>query len=67
MPKFTAEQLRKITADIFEAAGVPKTESEILSKHLVEANLFTSFTDDFVLRARVDSHGVIRIPQYGFA
>ena len=53
MPKFTAEQLRKITEDIFEAAGVPKTESEIVSQHLVEANL-----------AGVDSHGVIRIPQY---
>ena len=53
MPNFTPEQLRKITADIFEAADVPGEEAQIVSQILVEANL-----------AGHDSHGVIRIPQY---
>ena len=53
MPTFTAEQLRTIGVNLFEAVGVPKRESEIVCQHLVEASL-----------AGVDSHGVIRIPQY---
>ncbi|MBI1930779.1 Ldh family oxidoreductase, partial [Candidatus Poribacteria bacterium] len=53
MPNFTAQQLRQMTADIFEAAGVPGEEAQIVSQLLVDANL-----------AGHDSHGVIRIPQY---
>ena len=53
MPNFTQEQLEKITADIFEAGGVPSGEAAIIAELLVASNL-----------AGHDSHGVIRIPQY---
>ena len=53
MPSFTEQQLNKIAADIFEAAGVARGEAEIISELLVAANL-----------AGHDSHGVLRIPQY---
>ncbi|MCZ6681208.1 MAG: Ldh family oxidoreductase [Candidatus Poribacteria bacterium] len=53
MPSFTPQQLRKITADIFEAANVPSEDAQVVSQLLVDANL-----------AGHDSHGVIRIPQY---
>ncbi len=53
MPNFTPQQLRKITANIFEAANVPGEEAHIVSQLFVDANL-----------AGHDSHGVIRIPQY---
>jgi uncharacterized oxidoreductase len=53
MPNFTEQQLNNIAADIFEAAGVPRDEAEIISELLVAANL-----------AGHDSHGVLRIPQY---
>ena len=53
MPNVAPERLRKITADIFEAANVPAEEAQIISEILVDANL-----------AGHDSHGVIRIPQY---
>ena len=53
MPNFTEQQLNQIAADIFEAAGVPRDEAEIISELLVDANL-----------AGHDSHGVLRIPQY---
>ena len=38
---------------IFEAAGSSKQEADIVAQHLVESSL-----------AGVDSHGVIRIPEY---
>ncbi len=53
MPNFTQEQLQKITADIFEAGGVPRDEAAIIAELLVASNL-----------AGHDSHGVLRIPQY---
>ena len=53
MPNFTQAQLQKITADIFEAGGVPRDEAAIIAELLVASNL-----------AGHDSHGVIRIPQY---
>ena len=53
MPNFTQNQLQKITTDIFEAAGVPSDEVEVIGELLVASNL-----------AGHDSHGVIRIPQY---
>ena len=53
MPNVAPEQLRKITANIFEAANVPAEDAQIISEILVDANL-----------AGHDSHGVIRIPQY---
>ncbi len=53
MPTFTADQLRRISRDIFQAVGSPKDEAETLTDFLVLANLMGH-----------DSHGVIRIPQY---
>ena len=53
MQNFTPEQLRKVTSDIFKAAGIPDEDAQTISQLLVDANL-----------AGHDSHGVIRIPQY---
>src|SRR5690242_12135241 len=48
-----AERLRKFAQDIFEAAGSAPADAAIVADHLVDANLLG-----------VDSHGLIRIPQY---
>jgi uncharacterized oxidoreductase len=48
-----AERLRRLTADVFAAAGCSADESARIAYHLVEANLTGH-----------DSHGVIRIPRY---
>ena len=53
MPNFSADQLEKTGASIFEAAGVPANEAQVVAESLVKSNL-----------AGHDSHGVIRIPQY---
>jgi hydroxycarboxylate dehydrogenase B len=53
MPILSAEQLSKVGADIFEAAGVPADEAQVVAESLVKSNLTGH-----------DSHGVIRIPQY---
>jgi uncharacterized oxidoreductase len=53
MPKIPSEQLRSLSLDILHAAGVPEPDAEIVGNHLVESNL-----------AGVDSHGIIRLPQY---
>ena len=53
MPIFSADQLEKAGVSLFEAAGVPSDEAQIVSESLVKSNL-----------AGHDSHGVIRIPQY---
>jgi hydroxycarboxylate dehydrogenase B len=45
--------LRNITAQIFTKMGSSKEEAEIVANHLVDADLFG-----------VDSHGVIRVPEY---
>jgi len=53
MPIFSADQLNKVSASIFKAAGAPADEARVIAKSLVNSNL-----------AGHDSHGVIRIPQY---
>jgi uncharacterized oxidoreductase len=53
MPLLSAQQLRNLGAEIFEALGAPKKEAKLVSSLLVEANL-TGF----------DSHGIIRLPNY---
>ena len=53
MPTFTADELKGIAIDNFERLGVPSEEAEIVADHLIEASL-----------SGVDSHGVLRIPQY---
>jgi uncharacterized oxidoreductase len=53
MPNFTSAYLEKLTTRIFEANAVPSDEAALVAKELVYANLLG-----------MDSHGVIRIPQY---
>ena len=53
MPIFSADQLEKLGARIFEAAGVPEDEAQIVAESLVKSNLTGH-----------DSHGFIRVPQY---
>jgi len=53
MPVLSAQQLRNLGTEIFEALGAPKNEAKLVSNLLVEANL-TGF----------DSHGIIRLPNY---
>jgi LDH2 family malate/lactate/ureidoglycolate dehydrogenase len=53
MPKVAAERLAEIGRALFEAAGTPPAEAEIVMRHVVAANL-----------AGHDSHGVIQIPTY---
>ncbi len=50
---FRHEALHRLAADIFEAAGAPGGEAEIVAEHLVSASLLG-----------YDTHGVMRIPQY---
>ncbi|MDD5017416.1 MAG: Ldh family oxidoreductase [Eubacteriales bacterium] len=47
------ENLFLYGVEIFEKAGVPSTEAKVVMEELVKSNLYG-----------VDSHGVIRIPQY---
>ena len=53
MPTLTAETLTALARSLFEAAGVPAADAEVVSNSLVDANLCGH-----------DSHGVMRIPQY---
>jgi uncharacterized oxidoreductase len=53
LPTFKADQLRRVSSDIFEGLGTPREDAELVADLLVEANL-TGF----------DSHGVIRLPIY---
>ena len=53
MPIITAEKLETIGRRIFEAAGASPEEAETVVAGIVRANL-----------VGLDSHGVIRIPQY---
>jgi hydroxycarboxylate dehydrogenase B len=53
MPIVSSADAHKLTSDIFQACGSPPEEANIVADHLVNANL-----------CGVDSHGVIRIPQY---
>ena len=51
--RIQADPLRRLTAEVFTAAGCSAEESGCIARHLVEANLTGH-----------DSHGVIRIPRY---
>jgi uncharacterized oxidoreductase len=53
MPTLAPEQLHATGMAIFQAAGAPEAEAQIVMEHLVGANL-----------AGHDSHGVILIPAY---
>lgn len=53
MPLVSSTYAHKLTVDIFRACGSPPEEARTVADHLVTANL-----------CGVDSHGVIRIPQY---
>jgi hypothetical protein len=53
MPKIPAERLTEIGQALFEAAGAPPAEAELVMRHIISANL-----------AGHDSHGVIQIPTY---
>jgi hydroxycarboxylate dehydrogenase B len=53
MPAFRPDSLRLFAQKIFEACGTPAADAAIVADHLVSSNL-----------CGVDSHGVIRIPQY---
>src|SRR6516225_138782 len=53
MPKIAAERLILIGQALFEAAGTPRAEAELVMRHIVGANLVGH-----------DSHGVIQIPTY---
>ncbi|MCS7020477.1 MAG: Ldh family oxidoreductase [Gemmataceae bacterium] len=53
MPVFSADTLRQLCQVIFQAAGVPPAEADVVARSLVQANLCGH-----------DSHGVLRVPQY---
>ena len=53
MPRFSAESLRRMCADAFEAAGFARTDAERVGRLMVESNLTGH-----------DSHGVRHIPVY---
>lgn len=53
MPTKDPNYLRRLTEAVLEAAGASKDEAVSVAEHLVTSNLFG-----------VDSHGVIRIPEY---
>jgi uncharacterized oxidoreductase len=53
MPALRPDLLRQFTQNVFEACGTPAPDAAIVADHLVNSNL-----------CGVDSHGVIRIPQY---
>jgi LDH2 family malate/lactate/ureidoglycolate dehydrogenase len=53
MQRYPATFLRTIATDVFAAIGTPTEEAAIVAEHLVASNL-----------VGLDSHGVVRIPQY---
>ncbi|HTV43745.1 MAG TPA: Ldh family oxidoreductase [Stellaceae bacterium] len=53
MPKVAAERLAEIGRALFEAAGTPPGEAEIVMRHVIAANL-----------AGHDSHGILQVPTY---
>ena len=53
MAKLPPDRLRRFTQQVFEACGATSSDAAIVASHLVKANL-----------VGVDSHGVMRIPQY---
>ncbi|HZZ38134.1 MAG TPA: Ldh family oxidoreductase [Acidobacteriaceae bacterium] len=53
MPRLSSLEAYNLTAEIFLRCGAPEEEARTVADHLVDANL-----------CGVDSHGIIRIPQY---
>jgi uncharacterized oxidoreductase len=53
MPTFPAAALEQLATQLLEKAGAPRKLAEVVSNHLIEANL-----------AGHDSHGVLRVLQY---
>ena len=53
MQSYSPAFLRTIATDVFAAIGTPAEEAAIVAEHLVASNL-----------VGLDSHGVVRIPQY---
>jgi uncharacterized oxidoreductase len=53
VPSLTSDQLESIVTLVFERAGAPSSHSQLVARHLVEANTFGH-----------DSHGILRVPQY---
>ncbi len=53
MPTFSPQTLTHLGVDLFQAAGVPADQAQIMTDHLVEANLLGH-----------DSHGMRRLPAY---
>jgi uncharacterized oxidoreductase len=53
MPIFDSKYIVRLTRDIFKACGCPENEAEIVARNLVETSLLG-----------LDSHGVMRVPQY---
>ncbi|MBY0514249.1 MAG: Ldh family oxidoreductase [Gemmataceae bacterium] len=53
MPTFPAATLERLSAALFEAAGMPHADASVVARSLVDANLCGH-----------DSHGVMRVPQY---
>ena len=53
MPRFTADSLRSVGIELFQAAGCSEDDARTVAEHLVESNLFGH-----------DSHGTIRMYEY---
>jgi len=53
MPNFTSKQLRAVSKNLLKAAGASEEEAELVTDHLVKANL-----------VGVDSHGVQQLLSY---
>ena len=53
MPNFSAEELTAICLNVFQELNIPETESEIVTRSMVDAN-----------RVGHDSHGVIHLAKY---
>jgi LDH2 family malate/lactate/ureidoglycolate dehydrogenase len=53
MPRVKPKVLRRLVKSMFEAAGIPAEEAEIVANHLVRSNLYGH-----------DSHGVVRTQYY---
>ena len=54
MPRFSSSVLREYAKEIFVALGTPNEKADLVGRLLVESNQLGH-----------DSHGLIRIPQYG--
>src|SRR5690349_15431834 len=53
MPIVSAAALERMSADLLQAWGVQEREARLVAQHLVESSL-----------AGVDTHGIMRLPQY---